>query len=256
VNLAVMGFSSNVNMLKSDTVFTLLKPFLGKFHKLLPAAVLTVLVAVLLVLTMLPAAAVWFLTDSRHLAVLCWYVLYFGILILMMAGPANRHNANDNTSGVVTVLEILSSLPENQRDKVCFVLFDLEEMGLIGSASYRKAHRRETDRQLILNLDCVGDGDTIMLFPTKKLKQDRQKMDRLERICRPCGKKSICLHRKGVAICPSDQKNFPYAAGLMAFHKKPVLGLYCGRIHTWRDRVLEMTNVNILRSAIISLISQ
>ena len=50
VNLAVMGFSSNVNMLKSDTVFTLLKPFLGKFHKLLPAAILTVLVAVLLVL--------------------------------------------------------------------------------------------------------------------------------------------------------------------------------------------------------------
>ena len=50
VNLAVMGFSSNVNMLRSDTVFTLLKPFLGKFHKLIPAAILTILVAVLLVL--------------------------------------------------------------------------------------------------------------------------------------------------------------------------------------------------------------
>ena len=50
VNLAVMGFSSNVNMLKTDTIFTLVKPFLGKFHKLLPAAALTVLMAVLLVL--------------------------------------------------------------------------------------------------------------------------------------------------------------------------------------------------------------
>ena len=50
VNLAVMGFSSNVNMLKSDTIFTLLKPNLGTFFKLIPAACITVLVAVLLVL--------------------------------------------------------------------------------------------------------------------------------------------------------------------------------------------------------------
>ena len=50
VNLAVMGFSSNVNMLKSDTVFTLLKPYLGSFFKLIPAAVLALLVAILLIL--------------------------------------------------------------------------------------------------------------------------------------------------------------------------------------------------------------
>ena len=50
VNLAVMGFSSNVNMLKTDTLFTLLKPYLGAFFKLIPAAALTALAAVLLVL--------------------------------------------------------------------------------------------------------------------------------------------------------------------------------------------------------------
>ena len=50
VNLAVMGFSSNVNMLRSDTLFTLVQPALGSFYKLIPAAVLTALVGVLLVL--------------------------------------------------------------------------------------------------------------------------------------------------------------------------------------------------------------
>ena len=50
VNLAVMGFSSNVNMLRSATIFTLLQPYFGSFYKLIPAAVLTGLVAVLLVL--------------------------------------------------------------------------------------------------------------------------------------------------------------------------------------------------------------
>ena len=50
VNLAVMGFSSNVSMLKAPTVFTVLKPFLGAYYRLLPAAVLAVLTAGLLVL--------------------------------------------------------------------------------------------------------------------------------------------------------------------------------------------------------------
>ena len=50
VNLAVMGFSSNVNMLRSETIFSLLRPFLGGGFKLIPAMILTVLVAIALVL--------------------------------------------------------------------------------------------------------------------------------------------------------------------------------------------------------------
>ena len=50
VNLAVMGFSSNVSMVKADTMFSLVKPYLGSFYKLIPAGVLTVVMGVLLVL--------------------------------------------------------------------------------------------------------------------------------------------------------------------------------------------------------------
>ena len=50
VNLAVMGFSSNVNMLRTPTLFTLAQPFFGSFYKLIPAAIITVLVGILLVL--------------------------------------------------------------------------------------------------------------------------------------------------------------------------------------------------------------
>ena len=49
VNLAVMGFSSNISLLKTDTVFTLLRPALGSFYKLIPAAAVTALAGVLLV---------------------------------------------------------------------------------------------------------------------------------------------------------------------------------------------------------------
>ena len=50
INLAVMGFSSNVNMMRSTTMFTLVQDALGSFYKLIPAAVITVFVGILLVL--------------------------------------------------------------------------------------------------------------------------------------------------------------------------------------------------------------
>ena len=50
VNLAAMGFSSNVNLLRNDTVFTLLKPLLGGGYRLIPAALIAVLAVAMLVL--------------------------------------------------------------------------------------------------------------------------------------------------------------------------------------------------------------
>ena len=50
VNLAVMGFSSNISLMRSPTLFSLMQPYLGSFYKLLPAALLTILAGALLVL--------------------------------------------------------------------------------------------------------------------------------------------------------------------------------------------------------------
>lgn len=49
VNLAVMGFSSNVNLLKKDTIFTLLKPTLGTYYRLIPSALIAVAAVALMV---------------------------------------------------------------------------------------------------------------------------------------------------------------------------------------------------------------
>ena len=49
VNLAVMGFSSNVNMLKTETLFSMLKPILGTGYKLIPAAVIALIAGLLLI---------------------------------------------------------------------------------------------------------------------------------------------------------------------------------------------------------------
>ena len=181
-------------------------------------------------------------------------IAYWVLLIGMMIGPANRSNVNDNTSGVVTLLEIARTMPENQRGKVCFVLFDLEEAGLIGSSSYRKTHKKATDRQIVLNMDCVGDGDHILLIPTKKLRKDRKKLTSLYKACGYFGKKSVLVRDKGIAIYPSDQVNFPYGVGIAAFRRNKQGILYYSRIHTPKDTVLEETNANILRAALTTFI--
>lgn len=198
---------------------------------------------------------VWWFSGSTELGFYSGYIAYFGALLLMMIGPANPSNANDNTSGVVTVLEIFRTVPENLRDKVCFVLFDLEEAGLIGSSSYRKTHKAATQDQIVLNLDCVGDGDEIMLFPTQKLRKDKGAMAAMDKLSGTWGTKSIALHKKGFSVYPSDQKNFPLGVGIAAFRRNKLAGLYCSRIHTRRDTVLEQANVHILSAALITLIA-
>ena len=195
------------------------------------------------------------LFNSAEVAGVAGGIIYWIMLIAMLVGPANKHNSNDNTSGVVTVLEIARSMPESYREKVCFILFDLEEAGLIGSSSYQKKHKKETNDQIILNLDCVGDGNEVMMFPTKKLKKDTEKMEQLRSITGTWGKKSIAIREKGFSYYPSDQKNFPLGVGIAAFNRSSWAGLYCSRIHTKKDTVLEETNVNILRAAIVSLIT-
>ena len=207
--------------------------------------------------------ALWLFTADQILelaswAAMIWYgiflLLYFLNIGLVYFGPANKHNANDNTSGVVALLEMAKSLHPNLRDQVCFVLFDLEEKGLIGSASYRKQHKQATDQQLVLNLDCVGDGDEIRMFMSRKLKKDPARYGQLYKCCGYFGRKSVLVQEKGFGYNPSDYKHFPYGVGFVAL-KKSRFGLYLGKIHTKRDTNLDITNINILRAAIISMIT-
>lgn len=196
----------------------------------------------------------WLGMDPAVLS-LVWLMSLYVLLGLMMFGPANRSNANDNTSGVVTVLETAKSMPAELRDKVCFVLFDLEEAGLVGSAAYAKAHKKEVKDQIILNCDCVGDGDELMMFPVKKVKKDEKLMENLRSVCTKSGEKSLSIREKGFSYYPSDQKNFPYGVGIAAFRRSKWVGLYCDKIHTWKDTVLDEKNVSFLRDALIRLVS-
>ena len=214
------------------------------------------LVLVLCVPVGILGGLVGYALNNSDLAVFAAYVLLLAEVAMMLVGPANRQNANDNTSGVVAVLETARALPRELRDRACFVLFDLEEAGLLGSASYRKTHREQTERQIVLNLDCVGEGDEILLFPTKKSKKRQEQMTLLRSCCKTSGRKSLSLREKGFSIYPSDQGNFPFGVGIAAFCRSKWAGLYLARIHTAKDRILDENNVALLRDFLITVVAE
>ena len=119
------------------------------------------LVAVLFALAIAAEFAVLLLWDDAPM----WAALgaVYAVLLFccwwMLDGKANKHTVNDNTSGVLTLMEIALALPEENRDRVCFVFFDNEEKGLFGSSDFARQHKAVKRDKLLLNFDCVSDGD-------------------------------------------------------------------------------------------------
>lgn len=211
---------------------------------------------VMITLAVIAELLVLHLIDSLWIALLTMYAVMIFFIWWVLAGKANKNTVNDNTSGVVTLLEIAQALPEGQRDKVAFVFFDNEEKGLFGSAAFYKAHKAAMKDKLLLNFDCVSDGDHILFVPSKALRRNKAELDRLEQAFPSDGGKAVEIVRRGFAVYPSDQKHFPNGVGIAALHQAPVIGCYLGRIHTGRDTVMDERNIELLCRGALALLKK
>ncbi len=171
-----------------------------------------------------------------------FYASLVGELYWIMAGPANPHAANDNTSGVITILELMAAMPPERRGEVAFILFDLEEMGMFGSSGYAARHKGAMSDKPLINFDCVSDGDT-MLFALRKGAAGLEAA--VEEAFPAEGKFHVKVMTKGV-FYPSDQAQFPMGIGVAALKKSRRGILYMDRIHTVRDVVFEEENIAFL----------
>ncbi len=196
------------------------------------------------------SALIGYMAELPTLAAMLpgWLVCAFCIWWVFF-GKANRHTANDNTSGVVTLLEGALTLPPELRDRACFVFFDNEERGMLGSAAFARKHKRAKGETLVLNFDCVSDGSSIQFYPTSALKKDETALARIERAFLPQSGKTVEVVR-GFGFYPSDNASFHRAAGVCALKKGKRLGWYMDRIHTGRDTVFQEENIALLKDGI------
>ncbi len=183
------------------------------------------------------------------IARLVGYIAYFVMLVCLFAGPANKHTANDNTSGVTLLIDIMRELPEDRRDQVAFVFFDLEEVGVIGSASFARLHKNEMKDRLLVNFDCVSDGENMLFVLRKGAKSYRSA---IETAFAAKDGFRVEVAEKGV-IYPSDQSNFPCGVGVAALRSTKGGMLYMNRIHTNRDVVYREENIAFLKNGAMEL---
>ena len=175
----------------------------------------------------------------------------FASMLLILIGPANKHTANDNTSGVTLIFNIMEAVPEQLRESVAFVLFDLEEVGLFGSSGFAAKHKDIRARGLLINFDCVSDGDDILFVLNKGAHRYAQLF--LDAYPSFEGFRTEVL-TKG-AFYPSDQASFKCGVGVCALKRfRNTKLLYMNRIHTSRDTVYKEENIEQLTVGSVELV--
>ena len=179
-------------------------------------------------------------------------IMYIFLWIIML-GPANKHTANDNTSGVITLVTLLEGMSEEERRKCCFVFFDLEEAGLWGSRAYNRMHRDVMKEKLLVNFDCVSDGEYCMLAGKEKALENYGGLFR-ESFTEDDGITPLVYSLKKV-MYPSDQNNFPMGTAVAFFRKHRRIGYYMNRIHTKKDVIFEERNIEYLEKCIRKLVA-
>ena len=177
---------------------------------------------------------------------------YFLVMSLLLAGPANKHTANDNTSGVITLIETYYSLTEARQQEVCFVFFDNEEQGLLGSGHFRRKYKSAIREKLLINFDCVSDGDYFLLGITKKA--NRKYHIPLVRTYTSTEEKYVMMENLKKVYYPSDQAGFPVAIAVAALKHKKGIGYYMDRIHTKRDTHFDERNIAYLTERTVQFI--
>ena len=176
-------------------------------------------------------------------AAVIYVFLYLGIFYSTTRLVANKHNKNDNTSGVATVMT-LAKYSEN--DNVALILFDNEELGLLGSKAYNKAHKDMMKEKLLINLDCVGNGDQIIVMAKDKATQTEEYSKLYEAFS--VDDEIFQIHHIPMkkASSNSDNKNFPASVGITASSRGILAKFLTGRIHTVRDTIADGENIDFL----------
>ncbi|MBQ3049702.1 MAG: M28 family peptidase [Oscillospiraceae bacterium] len=192
-----------------------------------------------------PDLAFWLSELSLFLVVAAFFFIIY-------SGKPNRHTANDNTSGVILLCEVYAAMSDEQRQNTALVFFDNEEAGLLGSAYFRKLHRKEMQNKLLVNFDCISDGDHILLMPNRKAHDLYG--EKITDSFNATEEKSISFIKSSRVFYPSDQSGFPIAVGVAAFKRSRIFGLYLDRIHTPRDTVTDERNIELLCDSTLHLI--
>lgn len=180
--------------------------------------------------------------------------LAFGFVYIIMFGKENKNTVNDNTSGIITLCEIMLNMTKDELATTAFVFFDNEELGLIGSSAFAKQHREEIKGKIVINFDCVSDGETIMVVVNGVARKKYGDIITSAYSMNDDYKVKPFITKALTTFYPSDQMNFPINIAVAALKRKRFLGYYLDRIHTKHDTVFREENIRYLIKSSIKFV--
>lgn len=192
------------------------------------------------------------LTHSAAAASLSMSLIFALFFFLLLVGVPNPATANDNTSGVITLIECAFTMPQNARDQVAYVFFDNEEKGMVGSGAFNSRHKSVLKNTTVINFDCVSDGDDLYVAPKGAAKKDKAFLILLANAFKSSAGKRVHIE-KGMFLYPSDQSVFRHAAAVCALRSSRLIGPHVRRIHTARDTAFDERNIELLRRGMLLL---
>lgn len=185
--------------------------------------------------------AVSFPLNQPGLMLPLFLVLAVAALWIAAYGPANRSNANGNSSGVLALLAAAREAGFDRR--VCLVFLDNHERTLLGASAFKKKHAEQASRRLFINLDCVGDGEALLLIPSRYSRWDGALLEALEAAFPEGEEMRPQVLTKGLQYYPSDGRKFKFHVDVCACRHLAGLGYYIPHLRTKKDTVLEEGNV-------------
>ncbi len=183
------------------------------------------------------------------LELLIFWIIYIALFILSFRCFKNKHNKNDNTSGVSVIMSLTQKCTS---EKVAFILFDNEEKGLLGSKGFNKKYKDLLKSKLVVNFDCVGVGNNI-LFVAKKTAENHNLYGKLKEFNKSDDNYNVLFFSGKNAKLNSDNKVFECSVGVCACKNKAGI-YYAGKIHTNRDKEACTENIDFIANNMLGFI--
>lgn len=239
-----------------DTPSTILLPDL-QIPRNFPVYLLWQLLIIggMLLISFVIGAGLGLATQNGDVMILGFFGAFLVLMLLQVNGFANKNNVNDNTSGVAALLETMARIPEENRSKTSFILFDNMEKGRRGSKAYARDHVEMQHMGFVVNLDSVGVGD-VFLASVPALAKQLPQYEKLETLLAACPDRKVQFHSSVTTRGNSDFRSFKCGVGITAYRQVSGVGLYLGDLHTARDVKADQRNIDCLADVLATLAQQ
>ena len=179
-------------------------------------------------------------------------------IIIMLLIIKNQHNHNDNTSGclgVYNIAVIVSEIPV-LREKCAFVLFDMEEIGLLGSYAFvkwRRKHYPGIVNSRVINFDCIGNGNVLVIASKRKRNAVTERVQLTQYFQ---GEGFDALQKTSNLFCYlSDHVHFSNGIMFSFLRRSWLGGLYIPNIHTRRDNICDLEQIERLSKSVVKYVN-